>query len=461
MPICDLKMNVCPIDYRYGRAEMLSLFEEEARLRVMLNVESALAQSQSKYGIIPKEAAKDIDKAVTGGKVKLETVREIERDIGHDVMAVVKALSEVAGRGAPYVHFGATSNDIIDTSTALQLRDAIRIIKSDIVDLETVIADRALAEKDTIMLGRTHGQAALPITLGFKFSVYLMELDRQLERIDECEKRVVVGKMSGAVGTGASFGKSFFNIQEDIMERLDMSLEQASGQIVGRDRYAEMVSVLSNAVTTCERMATEVRNLQRTEIDEVEEYFDSSRQVGSSTMAQKRNPVKAENICGLARIVRAFTTPSFENMILWHERDLTNSSAERIIIPHVLVLTDDILVKTKDLFAKLQLKRENMLRNLERAKGLIMAERVMLHMAEKIGRQEAHEAVRAAAMKSVESGISFKDALLLAENIAKAMTPEELDELLDATTYTGHAAEIAERAVKQIKNKRALHTAST
>ena len=267
--------------------------------------------------------------------------------------------------------------------------------------------------------------------------------------------------MSGAVGTGASFGKSFFNLQEGIMERLGISLEQASGQIVGRDRYAEMVCVLSNTVTTCERMATEVRNLQRTEIDEVEEYFDSSRQVGSSTMAQKRNPVKAENICGLARIVRAFATPSFENMILWHERDLTNSSAERIIIPHVLVLTDDILAKTQELFSKLQVKKENMLRNLERAKGLIMAERVMLQLAERIGRQEAHEAVRTAAMESVDRGIPFRDALLSSTVVAGSINVEELDKLLDATTYTGHAAEITERAVKQIKNMRALHPLPT
>jgi adenylosuccinate lyase len=454
-------MNVCPIGVRYGREQILSIFEEGARLNAMLKVEVALAQCQAKYGIIPKEAAKDIEKAVTGGMVKLETVREIENEIGHDVMAMVKALSAVAGRGAPYVHFGATSNDIIDTSTALQLKEALQIIKSTIVDLEAVLADRAFSEKDTIMLGRTHGQAALPITFGFKLSVYLLEMDRQLERIEECEKRIVVGKMSGAVGTGASFGKSFFSIQEDIMERLGISLEQASGQIVGRDRYAEMVCVLSNAVTTCERMATEVRNLQRTEIDEVEEYFDSSRQVGSSTMAQKRNPVKAENICGLARIVRAFATPSFENMILWHERDLTNSSAERIIIPHVLVLTDDILAKTQELFSKLQVKKENMLRNLEKAKGLIMAERVMLQLAERIGRQEAHEAVRTAAMESVEKGVPFRDTLLSSTVVAGNVNAEELDKLLDATTYTGHAAEITERAVKQIKNMRALHPPPT
>lgn len=454
-------MNVCPIGVRYGREQILSIFEEGARLNAMLKVEAALAQCQAKYGIIPKEAARDIEKAVTGGMVKLETVREIESEIGHDVMAMVKALSAVAGRGAPYVHFGATSNDIIDTSTALQLKEALQIIKSTIIDLETVLADRAFSEKDTIMLGRTHGQAALPITFGFKLSVYLLEMDRQLERIEECEKRIVVGKMSGAVGTGASFGKSFFNLQEGIMERLGISLEQASGQIVGRDRYAEMVCVLSNTVTTCERMATEVRNLQRTEIDEVEEYFDSSRQVGSSTMAQKRNPVKAENICGLARIVRAFATPSFENMILWHERDLTNSSAERIIIPHVLVLTDDILAKTQELFSKLQVKKENMLRNLERAKGLIMAERVMLQLAERIGRQEAHEAVRTAAMESVDRGIPFRDALLSSTVVAGSINVEELDKLLDATTYTGHAAEITERAVKQIKNMRALHPLPT
>lgn len=449
-------LTVCPLDFRYGRKEMLSIFDEEERLKAMLQVESALAQAEAKYGVIPKDAAKSIDKAVNAGTVKIQRVKEIEAEIGHDTMAMVRALSEVAEKGATYVHFGATSNDIVDTATALQLKRAIKIIKGDIIELETILAMRALEEKSTIMLGRTHGQAALPITFGLKLAVFLAEMDRQLERLEESEKRVVVGKLSGAVGTGASMGKEFFDLQEDVMERLEIKLELASGQIVGRDRYAELVSILANIAATLEKMATEVRNLQRSEIDEVEERFDSSKQVGSSTMAQKRNPVSAENICGLARIVRSFVTPSYEDMILWHERDLTNSSAERIILPHVCVLIDDILAKSCDLFTNIAVHRDNMVKNIERAKSLIMAERIMLRLTESMGRQGAHEAVRKAAMKTKEEDIAFLDSLLSNEEIAKAVTREEIETLLDPAGYTGHAPEIVDMVVTQVKNQRAL-----
>ncbi len=449
-------LTVCPLDFRYGRKEMLSVFDEQAKLQAMLEVESALAQAEARYGMIPKDAAKSIDKAVSSGAVKLERVKEIEAEIGHDTMAMVRALSEVSDKGAAYVHFGATSNDVVDTATAIQLKKAIKIIKADLVQLETTLAIRALEERDTLMLGRTHGQSALPITFGLKLAVFLSEVDRQLERIDESEKRITVGKLSGAVGTGASMGKTFFDLQEDVMERLQIKLELASGQIVGRDRYAEFVSILSNIAATLEKMATEVRNLQRSEIDEVEEWFDTSKQVGSSTMAQKRNPIKAENICGLARIVRGFVTPSFENMILWHERDLTNSSAERLILPHVCVLIDDILSKTNDLFSNLAVHKYNMLRNIERAKNVIMAERVMLRLTDAMGRQNAHEAVRKAAMKTTEDGVPFADSLLSNGEIAKAITKEELATLLDPSTYVGHASEIVDTLVTQVKNQRAL-----
>ena len=449
-------MTVCPLDFRYGRNEMLSVFDENAKLQAMLQVESALAQAEAKYGLIPKDAAKSIEKAVNSGAVKIEKVKEIEDEIGHDVMAIVKALSEVADKGGAYVHYGATSNDIIDSATAIQLKKAMKIIKADLISLETVLARRAIEERDTLMLGRTHGQSALPITFGLKLAVFLSEVDRQLERLEESEGRVAVGKLSGAVGTGASLGKNFFDVQEDMMERLQIKLELASGQIVGRDRYAELVSLMANVAATLEKMATEIRNLQRSEIDEVEEWFDSSRQVGSSTMAQKRNPIKAENICGLARIVRGFVNPSYENMVLWHERDLTNSSAERIILPHVCVLIDDILAKTCDLFSSLVVHKYNMLRNLDRAKSVIMAERVMLRLTDAMGRQNAHEAVRKAAMKTSEEGTPFADSLLSDAEIAKTIGREELDSLLEPSTYIGHSSEIVEMLVTQVKNQRAL-----
>lgn len=436
---------------------MKSIFDEEARISYMLKVEAALAQSQAKYGVIPEAAATDIEKAVSGAKVRKERVKEIEAEINHDVMSVVRALTEVAGRGAQYVHYGATSNDIIDTSTALQLKEGLVLIKSSVIDLESALAQRAISEKGTLMLGRTHGQAALPITFGMKLAVILSEVERQMERIEESEHRVLVGKMSGAVGTGASFGKYFFRIQKDVMERLGIDYEEASSQIVGRDRYAELVSILSNLVTTCEKIATEVRNLQRTEIGEVEEYFDSSKQVGSSTMAQKRNPVKAENICGLARIVRGFLSPVYENMVLWHERDLTNSSAERIIIPHVMVLADDIVSKTAELVRTLIVHRDRMMRNIENVNGTLMAERIMLKLAEKIGRQEAHELIREIAMASVDSGKSFREMLLESTIVTDNLGQKAVEKLLDPTSYIGHSEEITERVVGKIKSRRALH----
>jgi adenylosuccinate lyase len=449
---------VCPLDFRYGRKEMLSVFSEENRLMTMLSVERELALAEAKYGLVPKDAAKAIEKAVNGKLVKPERVKEIEGEIGHDVMAMVRALSEVAGEGGAYVHYGATSNDIIDTATAIQLREAIRLLKAGLIELETILSRRAIEEKNTVMLGRTHGQAALPITFGLKLSVFLAEIDRHLDRLIEAEKRVVVGKISGAVGTGASLGKNFFELQEELMSRLGIELEIASGQIVGRDRYAELISVLSNIASSLEKMATEIRNLQRTEIDEVEESFDVEKQVGSSTMAQKRNPVLSENICGLARIVRAMLVPSFENMIMWHERDLTNSSAERITLPHACILTDDIIQKSCKLFSNLRVKRENMSRNLEKVKGLIMSERVMLYLADSMGRQNAHEAVRQAAMKTYETGISFEEALLSNSEISKHLKKKELQNLLNPYSYTGHAAKIVETVVTQIRNRRALRS---
>ncbi len=453
-------MTVCALDFRYGREEMKAIFSEEAKIRYMLKVESALASAEAERGLIPKRAARAIGSAVAGDSVKIERVREIEAEINHDVMAMVRALSEVSGKGSPYVHYGATSNDIIDTSTALQLREGIGLIRKGVIELERVIAKRAMEERATVMLGRTHGQAALPITFGLKLAVFLSEIDRQLERLEECEKRAVVGKMSGAVGTGASFGAEFFRLQSGVMKKLGIGYEEASSQIVGRDRYAELVSVLSNLVTTCEKMATEVRNLQRTEIDEVEEYFDSARQVGSSTMAQKRNPVKAENICGLARIARAFVTPSLENMILWHERDLTNSSAERIILPHVMVLADDIVYKTSDLFRTLLVKREVMRRNIENVRGIVMAERFMLRLADSYGRQEAHEIIRKIAMKSEEKGITFGDALLSSAEVMKVLSKEEVMELLDPDSYTGHSVKITEMVVERVSRTRSLNISS-
>jgi adenylosuccinate lyase len=258
--------------------------------------------------------------------------------------------------------------------------------------------------------------------------------------------------MSGAVGTGAGFGATFFKVQEEVMQELGLGVEEAATQIVCRDRYAELASFLAMVSTACERYATEVRNLQRTEIGEVMEAFDEKKQVGSSTMAQKRNPMLSENLCGLARIVRGFVPASYEDMVLWHERDLTNSSAERFIIPHMFVLTDDILIKTKQVFEELKVNDKRMRENLESSKGMVMSEAVMLALVSKgIGRQEAHEILRRASLSSERQGKHLRDVLLKCKDLTKVMSAKELDAVMDYSSYVGSAPEIVDKVVARAK----------
>jgi adenylosuccinate lyase len=302
------------------------------------------------------------------------------------------------------------------------------------------------------MVARTHGQFAIPTTFGFKIAGYANEMMRNLERLRELRPRVCVGKMSGAVGTGAGFGDSFFKVQDLVMKELGLEVEEAATQIVCRDRYAELASFLALLATACERYATEVRNLQRTEIGEVMEAFDEMKQVGSSTMAQKRNPMISENLCGLARIVRGFVPAAYEDMVLWHERDLSNSSAERFIIPHMFVLTDDILIKTGQVFSGLKVDKARMLKNLESSKGMVMSEAVMIALVGKgLGRQDAHEVMRKASLAAEKQGKGLKDVLLKCKDVTKVMSAKELDKAMVYSSYVGSAPEMVDRVVDKAK----------
>ncbi|MEM2935145.1 MAG: adenylosuccinate lyase, partial [Candidatus Thermoplasmatota archaeon] len=296
-------MMICPIEFRYGRDEIKNIFSEESRLSYWLKVEAKLARAHAFLGNIPEEAADEIEKKANLKYVKIERVKEIEKEIGHDVMAMVKALSEKCDYGK-YVHLGATSYDIVDTANALQIKDALNIIEKELIKLLSEILKLAKKHKKSVMIGRTHGQHALPITFGLKMVVYADEIFRHLIRLKRVREEISYGKMSGAVGTGASFGDKFFELQEFVMKELDLEPEIPSTQIVGRDRYVELLSFLANVSTSIEKFATEIRNLQRTEIAEVEEFFEE-KQVGSSTMPHKRNPVTCEQICGLARLIRS------------------------------------------------------------------------------------------------------------------------------------------------------------
>ena len=419
---------------------MKAIFDEENRLQRLLDVEAALALAQAKVGNIKQDHADIIKKTASVRFVKLSRVQEIDAEINHEITAIIRVLSEQCGESGKYVHMGATSNDILDTAAALQLKDAISILEKDLAELKATLATRAKENRDTIMIGRTHGQYALPITFGLKIANYALEMHRHEQRLHECKARILVGKMSGAVGTGSGFGPKAIEIQAGVMANLGLGVEESPTQIVARDRYVELMAVLANIATSIEKFATEIRNLQRGEIGEVSEPFDDAVQVGSSTMAHKRNPVTAENVCGLARIVRGFMTPAMESAILWHERDLTNSSAERIFVTHSFILLDDIIAKTEKMFRNLAVNKDRMLGNLDRAGSVIMAESVMMALVSKgMGRQEAHELIRICSMDAQKACEDFKSYLMVKDSVSSLLNEKELDDALDPRMYLGSA----------------------
>ena len=430
---------------------MKQVFDEKMRLQNMLHVEAALARAHGAVGNIRHEHADAIASKASVDFVKLERVWEIEKDTNHDIMAMVKALTEQCGPAGDYVHLGATSNDIVDTVMAIQFKQALSIIEDDLIVLQNAIAELAEQHKNTVMVGRTHGQFAVPLTFGMKMAVYTREVQRHIDRLRESRPRICVGKMSGAVGTGAALGEHADEIQKKVMETLGLGVEEASLQLVGRDRYVEYVSLLANIATSLEKFAVEIRNLQRSEIGEVAESFDIEKQVGSSTMAHKRNPITSENVTSLARIVRGFIIPTYENVPLWHERDLSNSAAERFTISHTSVIVDDMLVKMSKVFTNLDVFPEKMLANIESSKGLIMAEAVMIALVNKgMGRQEAHEIMRTLSMKATQLNHHLKDQMLEDETITQLFSNEEIDAIMDPKSYVGKAEKIVENTLEAV-----------
>ena len=442
--------NSCPLDYRYGRPDMKAVFSEESRIQNQMYVEAALARAHASLGTISEEDAKEITRVASLEVVSVDRIKEIEKETRHDLMAMVKAMTEQCkGDAGKYVHLGATSNDIVDTATALQIKGAMEIILKDVEDFIYTLAVIAKRERDTLEIGRTHAQFAIPITFGFKIAGYIAEMIRHRERIIECMPRACAGKMAGAVGTGAALGKNFFEIQRRVMSDLGLTYEPAATQVVGRDRYTEVICLMANIATSIERYGTEVRNLQRSEIGEAAEFFDKEKQVGSSTMAQKRNPMNSENCCGLARVIRGFVTPTFESQVLWHERDLSNSSTERFTLPHVFILTDEILKKMNWIFEGLEVHSDKMLENIESSRGLVMAEPLMMKLTEKgIGRQDAHEIIRQSSMIAEDEKRHLRDVLMEREDLKGVLTKEEIVETMDAANYVGGAREIVDKMVE-------------
>jgi adenylosuccinate lyase len=386
-------------------------------------------------------------------KVDINRVKAIEDEIHHDMMAIVLAVSEQCGEeAAKWVHFGATSNDMLDTATGMQLRDAIGVLEPRLRELLAVLVGQAETHRETVCAGRTHGQIGVPTTYGLRFAIWASEIGRHMERLGQLKPRVIVGQMTGAVGTQAAFGPKGMQIQAKAMEYLGLGSVDVSNQIIQRDRHAEFVMWMANVVTTLDKIGVEIRSLQRSEIAEIEESF-GSKQVGSSTMPHKRNPIKSEQICGLARIVRSMVEPELLNNTLWDERDLTNSSCERVVFPECCVLTDHIIKLGIRVIGNLNFYPENIQRNLELLHGLNMGEALMIELAKRgVGRQEAHEIVRTAAMQAHDSGRHLRETLLENTAVQVVLTEAEIEFLVNPYEYIGTAVEQVDTVVAKLKS---------
>ncbi|MFA6327829.1 MAG: adenylosuccinate lyase [Candidatus Micrarchaeia archaeon] len=439
-------MVVSPIESRY-RTEMNALFDESARIDSWMEVEVALARAHAKLGDMPSAAAEEI--AAGAKKVTLSRVNEIEAEIHHDLMAMVKALAEQCPKYGGYVHYGATSYDIEDTATGLTMKRAIQWLRQRLLATRKVLGKRALETKALVCIGRTHGQHAVPTTYGMKFAIWYKEIERDLLRLEQAEEMISVGKMAGATGTMATFGGKGRRIQQLVMDELGLRPAEVSNQVVQRDRHAQVIFALALVAATLEKIAKEIRNLQRNEIQEVAEPF-GAKQVGSSTMPQKRNPHKSERVCSLARLVRGSVAVAMENIALEHERDLTNSANERFIFADSFIITDYMASEMNKILGGLTFYPENIERNLALTGGAVLSERVMIELVKRgMGRQEAHELMRTANMEAFEGKKKLPAVLAGKKEVSKLFKKGEMEKLFDPKTYIGESVEIVEAAIEE------------
>lgn len=451
-----MKLPILPIDTgRYGSAEIRRVFEEDTRFQKMLDVEAALAWARAQVGDIPREAAQEIEHNASTKIVTIQRIHEVEKVVDHEVMALVEVLAQVSGKSGAYVHLGATSADILDTALALQMKEGMDIIGGKLNNLEFVLLDLTKRYRDTLMIGRTHAQHALPMTLGLKFAVWLREVGRHIERISQCRQRVLVGKMSGAIGTMAGFGKNARKIQDLVMERLKLRAADVTSQIVQRDRYAELISLFAIVASSLDKFATEIRNLQRPEIDELAEPFEVGKQVGSSAMPQKKNPWKSENISSLAKIERSLVGPALEGIVTWHERDLSQSASERFIIPESFILLDHMASSMTRILSGLRVNQARINENLIRFKDPMMSESVMIALVNKgLPRQEAHRLLQQLVFESLDKKHSLTETLLGNSTVSQYLTRENVEDALDPKSYVGMSVELVDAAVEKTLDER-------
>lgn len=412
----------------------------------MGKVEVAVLRAQSELKIIPETDLKNLEKVVKDN-VDLRKMKEIEKETHHDLMAFIRTVDGQTKGEYTYLHFGVTSNDINDTATALQLREFYVYLENDLKKMLVTISGLVKRYESTIMLGRTHGQHASPITFGLKLSTYLSEFVRHTQRFHESKRRILVGKALGPVGTAGSMGSVGLKVSKRAMELLGLESEIATNQLVSRDRYIEYLSILANIAVTCDKIGTEIRNLQRPEIGEVMEFFDTKKQVGSSSMPSKRNPIESENVCSLSRMIRSMVTPEMEAAVTWHERDLTNSALERFTIPYSSILTDYILVKLERILSNLWVDKEKMKKNLENS-PLCISERLTSELTNRnVSRQEAHEIVRKISMEYYNNNEDLFN-IIKSSSFGKLFTETQIKDIMDPEKFLGSSVEICHETIK-------------
>ncbi len=426
---------------RYTRPQMGRVWTEENKYRAWLAVETAASETLAEDGIVPAEAAKAIRER---GKFSVERIQEIEAEVKHDVIAFTTAVAENIGPESRWLHYGLTSNDVVDTALALLVKEASALIRQDLLDLLEVLKKRALEFRHTPTIGRTHGVHAEPTTFGLKLLNWYAEMRRNLHRFDAAAEQMRIGKLSGAVGT---FGHLSPKHEERICEKLGLEPDPIATQVVQRDRHAQYISVLAIITATLDKIAVEVRHLQRTEVREAEEFF-SEKQKGSSAMPHKRNPITSEQISGLARVVRANAQAAYENVALWHERDISHSSVERVIFPDSTILTDYLLAKTTNLIENLLVYPQRMLKNLESTGGLIFSGQLLLDLAEAgILREDAYRLVQKHAMRAWKEDLVFRDLVKTDPEITARLTPEKLEKTFDLTRQLKNVDAIFDRVL--------------
>jgi adenylosuccinate lyase len=424
---------------RYTRPEMGAIWTEENRFKAWLEVEIVACEAWAELGDIPKE---DVKKIRENASFDIKRILEIEQETRHDVVAFTRAVSETLGDERKWVHYGLTSTDVVDTALSYLLKQANEILEKDLNNFIEILKNKAIEHKDTVMMGRTHGVHAEPTTFGLKIALWYEEMKRNLERFKQAADSVRVGKISGAVGTYANIDPF---VEQYVCENLGLERASISTQTLQRDRHAHYIGTLALIGASIEKMAVEIRGLQKSETREVEEFF-AKGQKGSSAMPHKRNPIGSENMTGLARVLRGHMVTAYENVALWHERDISHSSAERIIIPDATIALNYMLNRFGNIVKNLTVFPENMKRNMTRTYGLIYSQRVLLSLIDKgMVREEAYDLVQPKAMEAWERGVQFRELVEADEKISSLLSKEEITDCFDYNHHLKHVDTIFER----------------